>query len=133
MNCTWRKYARRFLRPFNETYMIAVQTILNPGSHCFFFILQPVQVDMKYHSAGRGIFINNGKGRAAYNIRHALQLAKCMDKGRFSCTHIAMKSDHFFIVDCLPKPASCILYLAQLISYFHRAKIFVDLQQGLED
>ena len=44
-----------------------------------------------------------------------------------------MKSYDLFIVNCLPKFDSYILYVIQFIYYIHRTKIFADLQQGLED
>ena len=56
-----------------------------------------------------------------------------MYKSGLAGTHISMKCDHLFISNNLPEPGCRIFYVIQFICYVHRAKIFGDLQQGLED
>ena len=56
-----------------------------------------------------------------------------MYKRGFARTHIPMKCDDCLIADSVPPFSSGILYVTQFIYNIHRAKIFGDLQQGVED
>ena len=84
-------------------------------------------------SAWKIILIDDRKSWTSNNILYTFRLAECMYKSGFACAHIAMKPDHLFIINSLPKPGGCIFYVIQFISEIHRAKIFVVLQRGVED
>jgi hypothetical protein len=66
------KNVRSAIRPFHQTKVTAEQDIFHARPDRFLFILQPVKVDVKDAPAGIAVFVNNGKGRAAYDIGDAL-------------------------------------------------------------
>lgn len=127
------KYTRSFFGPFYKTNMIAIKTVLNAGPYCLLFILEPVQIDMKDHAAGKRIFIDDGKSRTAYYVLNSFYLAKRMNKCGLACPQTPMKCDHFFIADSSPEVGGSFSYIIQFIDNVHRAKVFGDLQQGVED
>ena len=113
--------------------MIAVKAVLNTGPYCLVFIFEPVQIDMKDHAPGKRIFINNREGGTTYHLLNSFYLAKRMYKCGLACTHTSMKCDHSFVAHSSPKPGGSARYVTQFIDNVHRAKIFADLQQGVED
>jgi hypothetical protein len=66
------KNVRSAIRPFHQTKVTAEQDIFYARPYRFGFILQPVKVDVKDASAWIAVFVNNGKGRAAYDVGDAL-------------------------------------------------------------
>ena len=56
-----------------------------------------------------------------------------MYKSGFARTHVPMKCDDHLIADSVPTFSGGVLYVTQFIYDIHRAKIFGDLQQGVED
>ena len=78
---------RGFFGPFDQTNMIAVQTIFHPGLQGLFFIFEPVKIDMidlfLLPSLIKYILIDDGKTGASNDIFYRLYITKRMDKGCF--------------------------------------------------
>lgn len=88
---------------------------------------------MKDHTTRKKIFIDDRKSWTADNILYAFCLAECVDQSGFAATQTPMKCDHFFVADSLPEFRSSSAYVTQFIYDIHSAKIFGELQQGVED
>lgn len=107
----FRKQRFDVFRPFDEAKVSAVKVFFRTEVVGFAEVVEAIAVEMVDDGmVFRFVFIDNGKSGAIDNVDYLELFAECLDKGSFSCTHAAIESENFPLVDELDELFGSFVY-----------------------